>query len=148
MTHLRVTYERMNQSLSLLYNVPAVAEEIQDEVGKYNLILIWKFYSSNNAIIFNYWGKKEIVTCMVLKEISVSHTIWSKHRTEVLLSYHMANNVGWEKPLYVNKKLDFFHAFHATNLEKANKMYYSGGYACFYQYCWNCTCFSKNCLKK
>lgn len=40
MTHLRVTYERMNQSLSLLYNVPAVAEEIQDEVGKYNLILV------------------------------------------------------------------------------------------------------------
>ena len=34
MTHLRVIYERMNQSLSLLYNVPAVAEEIQDEVGK------------------------------------------------------------------------------------------------------------------
>ncbi|KAL0614401.1 Amyloid-beta A4 protein [Plecturocebus cupreus] len=32
MTHLRVIYERMNQSLSLLYNVPAVAEEIQDEV--------------------------------------------------------------------------------------------------------------------
>uniref|UniRef100_A0A8C5SV29 Amyloid-beta A4 protein n=2 Tax=Elapidae TaxID=8602 RepID=A0A8C5SV29_LATLA len=34
MTHLRVTYERMNQSLSLLYNVPAVAEEIQDEVDE------------------------------------------------------------------------------------------------------------------
>ncbi|XP_009945635.1 PREDICTED: amyloid beta A4 protein, partial [Leptosomus discolor] len=32
MTHLRVIYERMNQSLSFLYNVPAVAEEIQDEV--------------------------------------------------------------------------------------------------------------------
>lgn len=43
MTHLRVTYERMNQSLSLLYNVPAVAEEIQDEVGKYNLILVLHF---------------------------------------------------------------------------------------------------------
>ncbi|XP_013912686.1 PREDICTED: amyloid beta A4 protein isoform X2 [Thamnophis sirtalis] len=34
MTHLRVTYERMNQSLSVLYNVPAVAEEIQDEVDE------------------------------------------------------------------------------------------------------------------
>lgn len=33
MAHLRVIYERMNQSLSFLYNVPAVAEEIQDEVG-------------------------------------------------------------------------------------------------------------------
>ncbi|KAE8621712.1 hypothetical protein XENTR_v10004937 [Xenopus tropicalis] len=32
MTHLRVINERMNQSFSLLYKVPAVAEEIQDEV--------------------------------------------------------------------------------------------------------------------
>nr|XP_056714443.1 amyloid-beta precursor protein isoform X1 [Euleptes europaea] len=34
MTHLRVIYERMNQSLSLLYKVPLVAEEIQDEVDE------------------------------------------------------------------------------------------------------------------
>uniref|UniRef100_V9KFG0 Amyloid-beta A4 protein n=1 Tax=Callorhinchus milii TaxID=7868 RepID=V9KFG0_CALMI len=34
MTHLRVIDERMNQSLSLLYKVPAVAEEIQDEVDE------------------------------------------------------------------------------------------------------------------
>ncbi|XP_057227830.1 amyloid-beta precursor protein isoform X4 [Malurus melanocephalus] len=34
MTHLRVIYERMNQSLSFLYNVPAVVEEIQDEVDE------------------------------------------------------------------------------------------------------------------
>ncbi|XP_077198588.1 amyloid-beta precursor protein isoform X3 [Paroedura picta] len=34
MTHLRVIYERMNQSLSLLYKVPAVAEEIQDDVDE------------------------------------------------------------------------------------------------------------------
>ncbi|XP_069492480.1 amyloid-beta precursor protein isoform X3 [Ambystoma mexicanum] len=34
MTHLRVIYERMNQSLSLLYKVPAVAQEIQDEVDE------------------------------------------------------------------------------------------------------------------
>lgn len=39
MTHLRVIYERMNQSLSLLYNVPAVAEEIQDEVGEWTVLL-------------------------------------------------------------------------------------------------------------
>ncbi|KAJ3590979.1 hypothetical protein NHX12_008927 [Muraenolepis orangiensis] len=32
MTHLRVIEERMNQSLSLLYKVPYVAEEIQDEI--------------------------------------------------------------------------------------------------------------------
>ncbi|KAG7269787.1 hypothetical protein CRUP_033833, partial [Coryphaenoides rupestris] len=32
MTHLRVIEERMNQSLSLLYKVPYVAEEIQDDI--------------------------------------------------------------------------------------------------------------------
>uniref|UniRef100_A0A8B9KBH2 Amyloid beta like protein 2 n=1 Tax=Astyanax mexicanus TaxID=7994 RepID=A0A8B9KBH2_ASTMX len=32
MTHLRVIEERMNQSLYLLYNVPYVADEIQDEI--------------------------------------------------------------------------------------------------------------------
>uniref|UniRef100_A0A8C2XK14 Amyloid beta (A4) precursor-like protein 2 n=1 Tax=Cyclopterus lumpus TaxID=8103 RepID=A0A8C2XK14_CYCLU len=34
MTHLRVIEERMNQSLSLLYKVRYVAEEIQDEIGE------------------------------------------------------------------------------------------------------------------
>ncbi|XP_064831447.1 amyloid-like protein 2 isoform X12 [Oncorhynchus masou masou] len=34
MTHLRVIEERMNQSLSLLYKVPFVAEEIQDEIDE------------------------------------------------------------------------------------------------------------------
>ncbi|XP_032888284.1 amyloid-beta precursor protein isoform X6 [Amblyraja radiata] len=34
MTHLHVIDERMNQSLSLLYKVPSVAEEIQDEVDE------------------------------------------------------------------------------------------------------------------
>uniref|UniRef100_A0A8C5MMV3 Amyloid-beta A4 protein n=1 Tax=Leptobrachium leishanense TaxID=445787 RepID=A0A8C5MMV3_9ANUR len=34
MTHLRVINERMNQSFSLLYKVPSVAEEIQDEVDE------------------------------------------------------------------------------------------------------------------
>ncbi|CAB1328964.1 unnamed protein product, partial [Coregonus sp. 'balchen'] len=33
MTHLRVIDERMNQSLGLLYNVPSVANEIQDQVS-------------------------------------------------------------------------------------------------------------------
>ncbi len=42
-THLRVIEERMNQSLSLLYKVPYVAEEIQDEIGECgDLDLIWK----------------------------------------------------------------------------------------------------------
>uniref|UniRef100_A0A8K9XAU3 Amyloid beta (A4) precursor-like protein 2 n=1 Tax=Oncorhynchus mykiss TaxID=8022 RepID=A0A8K9XAU3_ONCMY len=39
MTHLRVIEERMNQSLSLLYKVPYVAEEIQDEIDIFNLSL-------------------------------------------------------------------------------------------------------------
>ncbi|XP_035535734.1 amyloid-like protein 2 isoform X1 [Morone saxatilis] len=34
MTHLRVIDERMNQSLSLLYKVPYVADEIQDEIDE------------------------------------------------------------------------------------------------------------------
>ncbi|XP_053176496.1 amyloid-like protein 2 isoform X2 [Scomber japonicus] len=34
MTHLRVIEERMNQSLSLLYKVPYVAPEIQDEIDE------------------------------------------------------------------------------------------------------------------
>ncbi|XP_046892319.1 amyloid-like protein 2 isoform X3 [Hypomesus transpacificus] len=34
MTHLRVIEERMNQSLSLLYKVPHVGEEIQDEIDE------------------------------------------------------------------------------------------------------------------
>ncbi|KAG7479454.1 amyloid 2 isoform X5 [Solea senegalensis] len=34
MTHLRVIEERMNQSLCLLYKVPYVAEEIQDEIDE------------------------------------------------------------------------------------------------------------------
>ncbi|XP_010901357.2 amyloid-like protein 2 isoform X2 [Esox lucius] len=34
MTHLRVIEERMNQSLSLLYKVPYVAEDIQDEIDE------------------------------------------------------------------------------------------------------------------
>ncbi|XP_077105494.1 amyloid beta precursor like protein 2 isoform X9 [Ranitomeya variabilis] len=34
MTHLRVIEERMNQSLSLLYKVPYVADQIQDEIDE------------------------------------------------------------------------------------------------------------------
>ncbi|XP_014340410.1 amyloid-like protein 2 isoform X4 [Latimeria chalumnae] len=34
MTHLHVIEERMNQSLSLLYKIPYVAEEIQDEIDE------------------------------------------------------------------------------------------------------------------
>uniref|UniRef100_A0A8C6KPN1 Amyloid beta (A4) precursor-like protein 2 n=1 Tax=Nothobranchius furzeri TaxID=105023 RepID=A0A8C6KPN1_NOTFU len=40
MTHLRVIEERMNQSLSLLYKVPYVAEEIQDEIDECSQISV------------------------------------------------------------------------------------------------------------
>uniref|UniRef100_A0A673B388 Amyloid-beta A4 protein n=1 Tax=Sphaeramia orbicularis TaxID=375764 RepID=A0A673B388_9TELE len=35
LTHLRVIDERMNQSMGLLYKVPSVANEIQNQVGKF-----------------------------------------------------------------------------------------------------------------
>uniref|UniRef100_A0A665VHK9 Amyloid-beta A4 protein n=2 Tax=Echeneis naucrates TaxID=173247 RepID=A0A665VHK9_ECHNA len=55
LTHLRVIDERMNQSMSLLYKVPSVANEIQNQVGKcwlqteflicdYYFIYIYIFY--------------------------------------------------------------------------------------------------------
>lgn len=34
LTHLRVIEERMNQSLGLLYKVPGLADDIQDQVGE------------------------------------------------------------------------------------------------------------------
>lgn len=37
LTHLRVIEERMNQSLGLLYKVPGVADDIQDQVGEFVL---------------------------------------------------------------------------------------------------------------
>lgn len=37
LTHLRVIEERMNQSLGLLYKVPGVADDIQDQVGEFFL---------------------------------------------------------------------------------------------------------------
>lgn len=57
MTHLRVIEERMNQSLSLLYKVPYVAEEIQDEIGK------WRSGSDlengENRHFWNHVSKKQ-----------------------------------------------------------------------------------------
>uniref|UniRef100_A0A8C0NTA4 Amyloid-beta A4 protein n=1 Tax=Canis lupus familiaris TaxID=9615 RepID=A0A8C0NTA4_CANLF len=56
MTHLRVIYERMNQSLSLLYNVPAVAEEIQDEVDE----LLQKEQNYSDDILANMISEPRI----------------------------------------------------------------------------------------
>jgi len=38
LTHLRVIEERMNQSLGLLYKVPGVADDIQDQVGEFVVV--------------------------------------------------------------------------------------------------------------
>lgn len=45
LTHLRVIEERMNQSLGLLYKVPGVADDIQDQVGE--LHDIWLLSNEN-----------------------------------------------------------------------------------------------------
>lgn len=63
MTHLRVIEERMNQSLSLLYKVPYVADEIQDEIGESvrKLKVPWTWNESRDGtqtatgIIFSPW---------------------------------------------------------------------------------------------
>ncbi|XP_069060186.1 amyloid-beta precursor protein isoform X4 [Pleurodeles waltl] len=56
MTHLRVIYERMNQSLSLLYKVPSVAQEIQDEVDE----LIQKEQSYSDDVLANMVSEPRI----------------------------------------------------------------------------------------
>lgn len=48
MTHLHVIEERRNQSLSLLYKVPYVAQEIQEEIGEYSL------YQGQTGVF--WWG--------------------------------------------------------------------------------------------
>uniref|UniRef100_A0A9J8AJC9 Amyloid beta (A4) precursor-like protein 2 n=1 Tax=Cyprinus carpio carpio TaxID=630221 RepID=A0A9J8AJC9_CYPCA len=50
MTHLRVIEERMNQSLSLLYKVPYVAEEIQEEIDD-NAWYIYYYFLLSHYII-------------------------------------------------------------------------------------------------
>lgn len=44
LTHLRVIEERMNQSLGLLYKVPGVADDIQDQIGEFDA---WKLSIEN-----------------------------------------------------------------------------------------------------
>ncbi|XP_078514499.1 amyloid-beta precursor protein isoform X3 [Lissotriton helveticus] len=56
MTHLRVIYERMNQSLSLLYKVPSVAQEIQDEVDE----LLQKEQSYSDDVLANMVSEPRI----------------------------------------------------------------------------------------
>lgn len=61
MTHLRVIEERMNQSLSLLYKVPYVAEEIQDEIGKCgDLDQVWKMVEMD---VFEHMQHKRNKRC-------------------------------------------------------------------------------------
>uniref|UniRef100_A0A3Q1D805 Amyloid-beta A4 protein n=1 Tax=Amphiprion ocellaris TaxID=80972 RepID=A0A3Q1D805_AMPOC len=68
LTHLRVIDERMNQSLGLLYKVPSVANEIQNQVGKCLFIpyssrttpLVGQTQSSKPCLLFNI--RREIIT--------------------------------------------------------------------------------------
>nr|XP_046171897.1 amyloid-like protein 2 isoform X6 [Oncorhynchus gorbuscha] len=81
MTHLRVIEERMNQSLSLLYKVPYVAEEIQDEIGS-------GMYGQDGLIgaeerIIN--SKPKINNNMVVDEtLDVKEVIYSAERVNVM----------------------------------------------------------------
>lgn len=53
LTHLRVIEERMNQSLGLLYKVPGVADDIQDQVGEF-VVLTPK---NESVAICCFWTK-------------------------------------------------------------------------------------------
>lgn len=65
MTHLRVIEERMNQSLSLLYKVPYVADEIQDEIGEFSSVFIGNPLGSS---------EKELLCCAEIKV--TGNTVW------------------------------------------------------------------------
>lgn len=53
MTHLHVIEERRNQSLSLLYKVPYVAQEIQEEIGGCQL---WASRSDHAGLEKGSWA--------------------------------------------------------------------------------------------
>jgi len=72
MTHLRVIEERMNQSLSLLYKVPYVAEEIQDEIGKCGH-LDWGggFENGGNGLLTNTHKKRNMYLTYIQFMLSI-----------------------------------------------------------------------------
>lgn len=95
MTHLRVIYERMNQSLSFLYNVPAVAEEIQDEVGM-------QFVNTEKGKYF--CGEKSPPKAKILHLISIDILSQLTNRTNlpVFLNYKSNYNAHLEGKLKLN----------------------------------------------
>ncbi len=96
MTHLRVIEERMNQSLSLLYKVPYVAEEIQDEIGKCEDLEngenrhFWSISKNqerdDNALYFYYYLLSHYIICIM----NLSNTVSTSGRYFPLL---LGNNL-------------------------------------------------------
>uniref|UniRef100_A0A673LXX5 Amyloid-beta A4 protein n=1 Tax=Sinocyclocheilus rhinocerous TaxID=307959 RepID=A0A673LXX5_9TELE len=60
LTHLRVIEERMNQSLGLLYKVPGVTEDIQDQVGELNNCILIGFISQSVVLHFQYFMMQHV----------------------------------------------------------------------------------------
>lgn len=74
LTHLRVIEERMNQSLGLLYNVPGVADDIQDQVGELALMQIWRGAGGG----WKWEGSEPTYTFGLATELKLFH--WSDGR--------------------------------------------------------------------
>uniref|UniRef100_A0A4W5JKE6 E2 domain-containing protein n=1 Tax=Hucho hucho TaxID=62062 RepID=A0A4W5JKE6_9TELE len=98
MTHLRVIEERMNQSLSLLYKVPYVAEEIQDEIGS-------GMYGQDGLIgaeerIIN--SKPKINNNMVVDEtLDVKEVIYSAERVSVMHGDELVSTLHHSAPIWL-----------------------------------------------
>uniref|UniRef100_A0A667YK37 Amyloid-beta A4 protein n=1 Tax=Myripristis murdjan TaxID=586833 RepID=A0A667YK37_9TELE len=75
LTHLRVIDERMNQSLGLLYKVPGVANEIQDQVCKCCLQTQWQFSANGKN---SHITSKRLCFCMHVYVV-VNINIFSLH---------------------------------------------------------------------
>ncbi|XP_076850299.1 amyloid beta precursor like protein 2 isoform X7 [Brachyhypopomus gauderio] len=81
MTHLRVIEERLNQSLSLLYKVPYIADEIQDEIGS-GMNSVDGLIGAEEKIINS---KNQIDDHVVIDEtMDVKEVIYSAEKVSVL----------------------------------------------------------------
>ncbi|XP_026879480.2 amyloid-like protein 2 isoform X7 [Electrophorus electricus] len=81
MTHLRVIEERLNQSLSLLYKVPYIADEIQDEIGS-GMNSVDGLIGAEERIINS---KNQIDDHVVIDEtLDVKEVIYSAEKVSVL----------------------------------------------------------------
>lgn len=77
LTHLRVIEERMNQSLGLLYKVPGVADDIQDQVGEWRrlgkarnsffvVLLLFFYLNEELTFVFRSLWNNMIINCRFL----------------------------------------------------------------------------------